>query len=185
MSLVEQLVAIVGGIITIVAGGITVATALARIVRRRRTRAASAARLAATTSDAPPRRGVRQDPSRSRRRQIAPGHYVGEREPERDEATESPDGPNRSAITARDEILVAVRAILSRSGRSEFELADVLAEMRRRGSGYTESTIRTHVTSRMCVMFASSKPSGRPVKIEATRNDVPAEGGEHDLVAAE
>ncbi|MEV4515164.1 hypothetical protein AB0K00_40170 [Dactylosporangium sp. NPDC049525] len=54
------------------------------------------------------------------------------------------------ALTARDEILLAVADILRRSGRAEFDLSDVLAEMRQRGSRYAESTIRTHVVSRMC-----------------------------------
>jgi hypothetical protein len=52
--------------------------------------------------------------------------------------------------TAREEILLAVADIVRRSGRDDFELGDVLAEMRRRGSQHSESTIRTHVTSRMC-----------------------------------
>jgi hypothetical protein len=54
------------------------------------------------------------------------------------------------SLTARDEILLAVADILRRSGRDSFELSDVMAEMRRRGTSYAESTIRTHVTSRMC-----------------------------------
>jgi hypothetical protein len=52
-------------------------------------------------------------------------------------------------VTARDEIL-AVLTVLERSGRSSFTVEQVLAELRRRGSKYRESTIRTHITSRMC-----------------------------------
>ncbi|WP_433213285.1 DUF7669 domain-containing protein [Dactylosporangium sp. CS-047395] len=59
--------------------------------------------------------------------------------------------PTMHASTARDEILLAVADILRRSGQSSFDLNDVLVEMRRRDSRYAESTIRTHVTSRMCV----------------------------------
>lgn len=55
-----------------------------------------------------------------------------------------------AAATAREQILDAVTAILRRSAASEFTLNDVLAELRRRGSRLAESTIRTHVTSRMC-----------------------------------
>ncbi|WP_433612686.1 DUF7669 domain-containing protein [Dactylosporangium sp. CA-139114] len=58
--------------------------------------------------------------------------------------------PALSASTARDEILLAVADVLRRSGRDTFDLNDVLVEMRRRGSRYAESTIRTHVVSRMC-----------------------------------
>jgi hypothetical protein len=59
-------------------------------------------------------------------------------------------GSSLSRATAREEILAAVADIVRRSGREDFELGDVLAEMRRRGSRYSESTIRTHVVSRMC-----------------------------------
>jgi hypothetical protein len=51
---------------------------------------------------------------------------------------------------ARAEILAAIDAIVSRSGRPTFELNDVLVEMRQRNSGYAESTVRTMVTSHMC-----------------------------------
>lgn len=52
-------------------------------------------------------------------------------------------------MTCRDEILVAVAA-LERRGIDVFSPADVIAEMRRAGSQYAESTIRTHVVSRLC-----------------------------------
>jgi hypothetical protein len=51
---------------------------------------------------------------------------------------------------ARREILDAVQAVLTRSGASTFTLAEVLAEMARRGTGYAEGTIRTMVTSHLC-----------------------------------
>ena len=53
-------------------------------------------------------------------------------------------------LTCRDEILEAIHDILRRSGRHEFTVTDVLTEMSRRGTRYAESTIRTHVVSRMC-----------------------------------
>lgn len=55
-----------------------------------------------------------------------------------------------AAPSARHEILDAVDAILVRSGATTFALSDVLVELRRRGSRYAESTIRTMVTSHMC-----------------------------------
>ena len=36
------------------------------------------------------------------------------------------------------------------SANGEFSLAGIIAEMNRRGSAYSERTVRTHVTSRMC-----------------------------------
>ena len=51
---------------------------------------------------------------------------------------------------ARREILDAIAGLLTRSGGSTFTLADVLGEMRRRRSGYAETTIRTMVSSHMC-----------------------------------
>jgi hypothetical protein len=58
--------------------------------------------------------------------------------------------PGVTPTGARGEILAAIDAITTRSGRATFELNDVLVEMRRRGSRYTESTVRTMVTSHMC-----------------------------------
>lgn len=45
---------------------------------------------------------------------------------------------------AREDILAVIR----RLGQETFSVADVLAEMA--PSSYAESTIRTHITSRMC-----------------------------------
>ncbi|MFF5230717.1 hypothetical protein [Dactylosporangium sp. NPDC000521] len=64
--------------------------------------------------------------------------------------TQSPAPIVTTPSTAREEILLAIADIMGRSGRDHFELSDVLTEMRQRGSRYAESTIRTHVTSRMC-----------------------------------
>lgn len=49
-------------------------------------------------------------------------------------------------MTARDEILAAI----SRLDQDVFSPADVVREMQRHGTAYSQSTIRTHVTSRMC-----------------------------------
>lgn len=53
-------------------------------------------------------------------------------------------------MTARDEILAALPDICSRAADETFTPQDVIEELRRRGSTYTPSTIRTHVVSRMC-----------------------------------
>ena len=52
--------------------------------------------------------------------------------------------------SARDEILATTRKLAGQSADGTFTLIEVLTEMRRTGSRYAESTIRTHVTSRMC-----------------------------------
>jgi lambda repressor-like predicted transcriptional regulator len=57
-------------------------------------------------------------------------------------------------MTARDEILAALPSIEGTSGDDTFTPQDVVAELRRRGSTYAESTIRTHVVSRMCANTA-------------------------------
>ncbi|MGY1810651.1 hypothetical protein ACI8AF_25055 [Blastococcus sp. SYSU D00669] len=51
---------------------------------------------------------------------------------------------------ARSEILAAAHAVVTRSGRSDFSMADVIAEMRRRGTGYADTTIRTMMGAHLC-----------------------------------
>ena len=53
-------------------------------------------------------------------------------------------------MTCRDEILTAARILSGASPRGEFALEEIINHMRRSGSRYKESTIRTHVVSRMC-----------------------------------
>jgi hypothetical protein len=52
------------------------------------------------------------------------------------------------SVTAREEIHEAALAVCS-SDRIAY-LSDIVTEMKRRGTKYKESTIRTHVTSRLC-----------------------------------
>ena len=52
--------------------------------------------------------------------------------------------------TARAEILATARRLAEHSADGSFTLAQILAAMKRAGTRYAESTIRTHVTSRMC-----------------------------------
>jgi len=51
----------------------------------------------------------------------------------------------------REEILEALPAVLERTGGGPFSPQDVVNELARRGSGYSASTVRTHVVSRMCM----------------------------------
>lgn len=59
-------------------------------------------------------------------------------------------GTDIGRVTARDEILEVARALAARSADRTFTVEQVVTEMRRRCSSYQESTIRTHVVSRMC-----------------------------------
>ena len=53
-------------------------------------------------------------------------------------------------MTCRDEILEAVHQVLLRTTGDAFTVQQIVDEMRARNTLYEESTIRTHVTSRMC-----------------------------------
>ncbi|MBX3314380.1 MAG: hypothetical protein KF906_08680, partial [Actinobacteria bacterium] len=51
--------------------------------------------------------------------------------------------------TAREQILAAIGRIGGRSGDT-FTIAEVIDELRAQGSDLADSTIRTHISSRMC-----------------------------------
>ena len=53
-------------------------------------------------------------------------------------------------MTCREEILSFVHRLVSRKGQNIFSLKEVVDGMRASGTQYKESTIRTHITSRMC-----------------------------------
>ena len=55
-----------------------------------------------------------------------------------------------AANSAREEILAAAKMLADRSPDGSFTLMQIVTNLRRAGSRYAESTIRTHVTSRMC-----------------------------------
>lgn len=63
---------------------------------------------------------------------------------------DTPVAPMRARDGVRREILEAVRRILARSSGHTFTPAQVVTEMKRHGTGYAESTIRTMITSHMC-----------------------------------
>jgi hypothetical protein len=54
------------------------------------------------------------------------------------------------AHTCRDEVLAALARLELRHGRQVFRLAEIVAEVKAVGTRYRDSTIRTHVGSRMC-----------------------------------
>ena len=53
-------------------------------------------------------------------------------------------------MTCRDEVLTCANRVVSVKGINEFTIDEILTCMRSEGTSYTESTIRTHITSRMC-----------------------------------
>jgi len=53
-------------------------------------------------------------------------------------------------MTCREEVLECVHAILEASGETEFSTPQVLLCMVRRRSRYQATTIRTHISSKMC-----------------------------------
>ncbi|MBB1483293.1 hypothetical protein H5392_05365 [Tessaracoccus sp. MC1865] len=54
-------------------------------------------------------------------------------------------------MTARDDILEAAKSLEASSPDGTFSPADVIRWLRQRQTRLTDSTIRTHVVSRMCV----------------------------------
>lgn len=53
-------------------------------------------------------------------------------------------------MTCRDEILKAANFLQSSSPDNTFSPAEVIHRMQRMGTDYSESTIRTHIVSKMC-----------------------------------
>lgn len=54
-------------------------------------------------------------------------------------------------MTCRDEILVCAKFVMGQTGLDYFTVQEIIDCMAQCGSAYKESTIRTHITSRMCV----------------------------------
>ena len=52
--------------------------------------------------------------------------------------------------TCRDEILEAAKAVMQSTGMDHFAIPDVISYMTKAGTRYSESTVRTHIASRMC-----------------------------------
>lgn len=52
--------------------------------------------------------------------------------------------------TCRDEIISAVRTITQQKGDNCFTIGEILDFLKQRNSIYSESTIRTHITSKLC-----------------------------------
>lgn len=57
-------------------------------------------------------------------------------------------------MTARDEVLSAARTLADGSSDGTFTVAEVVSLLQSQRTRYAASTIRTHVTSRMCANAA-------------------------------
>jgi hypothetical protein len=53
-------------------------------------------------------------------------------------------------MSCRDEILICAKKLIKYKGENEFTIRDILECMRRHGTKHLDSTIRTHITSRLC-----------------------------------
>ena len=65
-------------------------------------------------------------------------------------ANPSPPATQTSKTSCRDEILVAAKLVMKNSGLTHFSIPEVIKCMIERDTKYAESTIRTHIVSRMC-----------------------------------
>lgn len=72
-------------------------------------------------------------------------------------------------MTARDEILDVAGYLAGMSSDGTFTIDQVVTEMRRRGTGSAESTIRTHVSSRLCANAPDNHPVVYPDFIRVDR----------------
>lgn len=79
---------------------------------------------------------VETPPGVSERTQVVPTH-------------EPSTVSSQTRTGARLEILAAARRVMDRSGADDFTMAEVVADMRSRGSVYADSTIRTMIASHM------------------------------------
>ncbi len=68
--------------------------------------------------------------------------------------------PKNWSETRRDSVLAAMHRLAARSSRDHFGLREIVAEVQRHTEQFAESTIRTHITSRMC----TNAPDNHAVK---------------------
>lgn len=54
-------------------------------------------------------------------------------------------------MTCRDELLIIIRNLVSESEKNEFSLDEVFKLAKEKRIKYSDSTIKTHLSSRMCI----------------------------------
>ena len=89
--------------------------------------------------------------------------------------TQSFESTGGVKMTCRDEILQCAKEVMQRSGLVYFAIPEIINCMAKRGSRFAESTIRTHIVSRMC--------ANAPENHAVTYNDLErTDRGEYRLV---
>lgn len=96
--------------------------------------------------------------SRGKHRSSVPVHDHAERsninsvgKDMRESAMERNESKSNRRTTCRDEVVSAVRSIVKEQGVNRFTVNEVVDYMLAKKTSYSESTIRTQVTSRCCV----------------------------------
>lgn len=84
---------------------------------------------------------------------LQPSHKHGMMTHEKRRSThgdfEQPEGMQN--VACRDDIIAAFEHLSVQHGRDIFSPAEIAREMRTQGTIFEDSTIRTHVVSRMCI----------------------------------
>lgn len=65
-------------------------------------------------------------------------------------------------MTCRVEVLAAMERLERRNGQKDLALAEIVGEVFAGGSQLSESTIRTHITSSMCIDAPANHPTRYP-----------------------
>ena len=65
-------------------------------------------------------------------------------------AAASAPGKNSAKRSCREEVLEAAAAVMAKSGLDHFSIPEIISHLGAQNTRFAESTIRTHVVSRMC-----------------------------------
>lgn len=65
-------------------------------------------------------------------------------------------------MTCRNEILMVAKSIVEKKGKNEFSMDEIIRKMDELNTHYKESSIRTHICSRMC----TNAPKNHAIKYD-------------------
>ena len=65
-------------------------------------------------------------------------------------------------MTCRDELLLLIKEHINSKGKNEFTLSEIVNLSKDKNLNFSESTIRTHISSRMCI----NSPQNHQTKYE-------------------
>lgn len=68
--------------------------------------------------------------------------------------------PTQKGATCREQVVEAAKAVTIEKGVNEFAATEIVAYLIETGTGYSVSTIRTHVASRCCVNASNPDDNG-------------------------